>query len=139
MTSLTSYLILAVCLIGLWAATHIHHKKRTKKKLVCPLHANCDKVIHSTYSTFAGIPNELLGIAYYTVIGVTVALGVLSPLIFSTVPIHEFLAILSFCGVLYSFYLVAVQILVLRAWCSWCMLSALSNVALVIILALPLL
>ncbi|MEX2008028.1 MAG: vitamin K epoxide reductase family protein, partial [Candidatus Spechtbacterales bacterium] len=58
-------LIVALALTGLFVAIYIFRKKHSQRPLVCPMRANCDVVIHSQFSTFLGIPLELLGMLYY--------------------------------------------------------------------------
>lgn len=127
---LAPYIALLACLTGLWSATYIHRKKRAKTKLLCPLQANCEKVIHSTHATTFTIPNELLGIVYYVLLGTFYALITIFPSIFSILLMHHLIILMTIGGVLFSGYLVVIQIRVLHAWCSWCLLSALSNVVL---------
>lgn len=121
--------IIAIC-VGLCASAYIYRKKKTKTKLICPLRANCDKVIHSTFSTTFGIPNELLGILYYTTLGALYALLFINPPAFTTAYIRYLIVLLTIAGVLFSVFLVMLQALVIRAWCSWCLLSAASNIVL---------
>ncbi len=112
----------ALGLYGFLLASHIHSKKAQKTKLVCPMRSNCDTVIHSDYSTLFGISVEVLGMIYYAFIGGVYGLifvfGYSSPLIF---------LVLLWCSlgaVVFSIYLVLIQALVLRQWCSWCLMSA---------------
>jgi len=119
-------------LTGLYASVYINRKKRTKTKLVCPLRANCDKVIHSTHSTTFGIPNEILGIGYYALVGILFALMLFNPNVFLSGPVLYALGIFLIGGGLFSIFLVILQATVIRAWCSWCLLSAMSSIVLVI-------
>lgn len=130
---------LIASLVGLFTSVYIYRKKRTKTKLICPLRANCDKVIYSTHSVTFGIPNELLGIAYYIAIGLLYALMILNPVFLSSAALHYIIVILTIAGILFSLFLITLQAVVIRAWCSWCMLSALANVVLgLCLLFLPL-
>lgn len=117
-------------LIGLWAALHIYQDKRKKKKLMCPLRANCDKVVHSTFGSTFGIPNDLLGVLYYTVIAVLYAGKVAFPELFGGVVVSYGLLIVTVVGVLMSIYFVALQAIVIRAWCSLCLVSAFASTVL---------
>ena len=138
MTPLFSLFAILASLCGLWAALHIHRTKRAKKKLVCSLQANCDKVVHSIHATTFGIPNELLGIGYYVVIGSLHALTVLYPSIFAVAGVYYVIFLATLGGVLFSLYLVALQAIVIRAWCTWCLISALANIILgLCLLGLP--
>lgn len=113
--------------LGLWASWKIYRSKRLKKGLICPLRASCDKVLHSHYATTLGVPNEIIGIGYFTFVGLVLALlrsGSVIPGAYTT------LLVVTTVGIVFSFYLIFVQLVSLRAWCSWCMLIALSNIVL---------
>ena len=58
-------LIILLGIVGFSIASYIYNKKRNKKKLICPIHSNCEQVINSNYSKILGIPVEILGIIYY--------------------------------------------------------------------------
>lgn len=103
-----------IAIAGFALATYIHFHKRTATPLVCPIGHHCDAVIHSDYSTFIGFPVEVLGMVYY-------ALIVAGYWMFRA---HTAFQILSGAAFGFSLYLVAVQIFVLRQWCTWCLLSA---------------
>ena len=114
-----------ISLLGLYGfilASHIHSKKAQKTKLVCPMRSNCDTVIHSDYSTIFGISVEILGMIYYAFIG-----GVYGIIFLTGYSSHILFFVLMWlsCGaVIFSTYLVLVQALVLRQWCTWCLMSA---------------
>jgi len=114
-----------ISLLGLYGfilASHIHSKKAQKTKLVCPMRSNCDTVIHSHYSTIFGVSIEVFGMMYYAFIGGVYGIifisGYVSPMIFLV------LLWMSLGAVVFSVYLVLIQALVLRQWCSWCLMSA---------------
>lgn len=118
-------------IVGLYAAVKIHTAKQTKTKLACPRTSSCDRVIHSTYATTFHIPNDVVGIVFYIAV---LVLMVLTP-VFSSAALV--LALLISIGFLFSLYLLCVQLFVLRTWCAWCMLSALSSIGLFVTLVLP--
>jgi len=133
------YLGVFACVIGLWAASHIHGKKRAKKKLICSLRADCDKVVHSTHATTLGIPNELLGVAYYVILGSLYAGTIAVPELFVNAWVHYLIVLMTAIGVIFSLYLIALQLFVIHAWCTWCMLSAIATFTLFVALfGLPL-
>jgi uncharacterized membrane protein len=115
-------LISLLGLAGFLLALHIHRKKLSKKKLVCPMRSNCDTVIHSDYSRIMGIPVEVLGMIYY------VFIGSIYSVIFIFNLWSEITALVIFtitlCSLLFSVYLVSVQAFILKQWCAWCLLSA---------------
>jgi uncharacterized membrane protein len=118
-----SFLIIAAGLSGVVLAAYIHHTKRVAKPLVCPLRANCNVVIRSEYSYFLGVPVEVLGVMYYSLI--TLSYVVISVAPGLAIPEIRFvLLLLSTVAFLFSLYLIFIQSFYLRQWCSWCLLSA---------------
>lgn len=124
------YLGLLASVMGLCVAMYIYRKKRTHQKLVCPLRTKCDIVLHSTYAKTAGIPNELLGIMYYVIIGGLYSFLIIFPGVYAPIVLYVLL-LGTLIGVLFSLYLIALQALVIRVWCAWCLLSAFANALLV--------
>lgn len=130
---LYNYLGILGAVIGLIASLYIYRKKQKKEKMVCPRTASCDTVVHSTFATSFGIPNDVLGIAYYVVIGALYAVTFAIPSLMN--PLLQWVIVIGTAGgVLFSVYLVAVQLLRLHTWCAWCMLSAFANVVLLVAL-----
>ncbi len=78
----------------------------------------CYKVQHSPQSKTFGIPNSYLGFVMYIVILALTALFVMG-----SVPFWPLQAIVTF-GFLFSMYFLYVQAFVLRAFCTWCVVSA---------------
>ncbi|MBX4211354.1 MAG: vitamin K epoxide reductase family protein [Candidatus Yanofskybacteria bacterium] len=118
-------LILIATLVGFAVASYIRYKKSHKAILVCPLHSDCNAVVHSTYSRFLGIPVELLGMLYYGFFLAAYSTILFSP-IFSDV-IEGVLRGLALFAVLFSSYLIFVQIKIIKEWCFWCFLSFMSS------------
>ncbi|OGI89143.1 hypothetical protein A2911_01005 [Candidatus Nomurabacteria bacterium RIFCSPLOWO2_01_FULL_40_15] len=116
-------LILGLC--GFMVSRHIFKRKNDNKNpLVCPIRFDCHTVVHSDYSRLFGIPVEILGMVYYGLIAISYLFFVFTPGIMPTVLIN-FLIIVSFLAFLFSVYLIAIQIFVLKKGCSWCIVSAL--------------
>jgi uncharacterized membrane protein len=112
---------------GFFLALFIFLKKKTKKKLFCPLRANCDSVIQSKYSDFMGIPVELLGMFYYSFVSFAY-LFIASDFLMSIV-FKQFAVAVSGLSVLFSVYLIIIQGFVIKQWCTWCVLSALISIS----------
>lgn len=127
---LTSLVAILASLAGLWASLRIFNEKKKKKKLVCPLRANCDKVVHSTHSATFGIPNEMLGMLYYCLIGMAHAALLSLPHLVDGAPVRYAMLLASLVGVVLSIYFLALQAIVIRAWCSLCLVSAAASVVL---------
>ncbi len=116
-------LIIFAAFLGVLLTIYIYNKKRRGAPMVCPLNGHCESVINSEFSKFLGIPVELIGMLYYSVVAVSYAIFLVLP--FMTTPlltVAVFLAtVLAF---LFSVYLVFIQIFYLRQICTWCLGSA---------------
>ena len=115
--------VLGVC--GFFVARHIfRHKNNNKNPLVCPIRFDCQAVTHSDYSRLFGIPVEILGMVYYSIVSIAYLSFILTS---GAVPVAlvGFVIFLSFAAFLFSVYLIGVQIFILRKGCSWCIVSAL--------------
>lgn len=122
---LTRITILILGLCGFAVARHIyHHKNNEEKPLVCPIKFDCHTVVHSDYSRFFGIPVEFLGMAYYGIVSVSYLFFVFMPEVMPEIVVNS-LIVISSIAFLFSFYLIAVQIFILKKGCSWCIVSAL--------------
>ena len=125
---MTSFILITIYglagLGGVLLSNFIRRKKTAKEILVCPAGFDCESVIHSKYSKFLGIPVENLGILYY--LSVTIGYGVFlfSPERSSDV-YSFFMLSLTVAAFLFSVYLTFIQAVVLREWCTLCLLSAL--------------
>jgi len=123
MSVLPHIIIIFFCFAGLWLSSHIFFKKREKKPMVCPLHANCEAVIFSQFSTFFGIPLEILGLIYYTLTGISYAIFLVWPETMLSTFVFLTLIATTFAFV-FSIYLTFIQAFALRNWCTWCLTSA---------------
>jgi len=116
---------------GFCIAFYLYSKKKAKKKLICPMRSDCDTVIHSDYSRIMGIPVEVLGMIYYAFI------GCIYPILFVTYMYTEERGIIilgiSLSACLFSFYLVSIQALIVKHWCSWCLFSACISICIAVL------
>lgn len=80
----------------------------------------CYKVQHAPQSKTFGIPNSYLGFAMYVIILVLIALYSAG-----SIALWPLQAIITF-GFLFSLYFTYIQAFVLRAFCTWCVVSALN-------------
>lgn len=111
-------------LAGFFLALYIYTTKQNKAKvLVCPIGGTCDAVVNSRYSKFLGLPVELMGILYYTLVVVFYSLLLLIPELFSE-EILFFATAFSVVAFLFSVYLVFIQAFAIKHWCTWCLFSA---------------
>ena len=90
--------------------------------LLCTTAGGCETVNSSPYSTIAGVPIALLGLAAYVVIGGLALMSTRAGAWGGRAPLAVFG--LSLVGVLYSVYLTYLELFVIRAICPWCVASA---------------
>jgi uncharacterized membrane protein len=116
--------LFALGLAGFLVARHIYkHKKSAEEPLVCMVGFDCHAVVHSDYSKFFGIPVEILGMFYYGLVTLFYFAIMFVPGILHTALVG-FMILLSSGAFLFSVYLIAVQIFILKKGCSWCIVSA---------------
>jgi uncharacterized membrane protein len=81
--------------------------------LVCVAGGGCETVQQSSYAEIAGIPVALLGLVSYTVVVGLVA--------WDTPNTRLAAAMIALVGLLFSLYLLAMQLFVIDAVCVWCL------------------
>ena len=122
----------AACAVGILLSSYIFLKKRRNQRLACPREHPCDTVLHSHFSKTFGVPTEILGVVYFA----SVLALIFLPLVgFSPVWDLYLLFFLIVIGGLFSLYLIGLQLLVIRSWCTWCLGVALTNLILIISLS----
>lgn len=116
-------LIIFAAFVGVLLTIYIYNKKRRHAPLVCPLNGHCESVINSEFSKFLGIPVELIGMLYYSMVAVSYAVFLGLPLM--TTPLLTVAAFLAtVLAFLFSAYLVFIQVFYLKQICTWCLGSA---------------
>ena len=92
----------------------------------CTVVSGCQTVLTSSYATVAGVPVAAAGLAYYA------ALLILLTVFLDTGKraVLHWACWLTTAGLLGSAYLVAVQVFVLKAFCLYCLASAVVSVGL---------
>lgn len=127
----TLFEVLIVIVIGIGNAGYLYWQYREHelrgRKMICLLGGKCEQVVISKYGKTFGIKNELIGLSYYFLILPLVLISFIYPAV-------SFL-ILGIAGLatLYSSYLIITQTFLLRAYCSWCIFSALINYTILIL------
>lgn len=122
-------MILLLCILGFLNAFYLHYQYKqyisTGKKMFCLIGGRCADVISSKYGATLGIKNELIGMAYYVFLAVY--------LLFSMV-IPEFgrnlmllVKVVTIIATIFSLYLLFVQAVILRMFCSWCLIAIAIN------------
>ena len=123
-------LIILLELVGVGITTYLIVKDLKKKPAVCLIGHDCDVVLKSKYSTIFGVKIYLFGFAYYVsmlaLFIVKLYAADIEPLIDSFFTIAVILAAIA------SVILTYIQLGVLKSLCSWCLLSAATNILLLV-------
>jgi uncharacterized membrane protein len=102
-----------VALAGLLVAGYLTWVYFDDAALVCVAGGGCETVQESEYAEIAGVPVALLGLgAYATVLGLVA---------WDTPNARLGAAMLAFVGLVFSFYLLVLQLFVIDAVCVWCL------------------
>lgn len=116
-------IISIISLAGYILARYIHKKKTEKRPLMCPMKTRCEEVVTSDYSKLFGVPLEVFGMWYYGTLAI--AYGFFSVFPQTHLPLVSFFLVVgSLVAFVVSVYLIFVQAFALRAWCTWCLMSA---------------
>ena len=113
-----------LALLGLLDAVYLALERLTGGTLACPIGGGCKTVQSSAYATLLGVPIVFIGVAGYAAL-LGLALRSLHAEHVAGLPIAPLLLGLASAGVLFSAYLVYLQVAVIGAICFWCMISAL--------------
>lgn len=106
-------------IIGLLDTAYLIYNKIKGTNVACPFFPKewCYRVQHSPQSKTFGISNSILGFIMYMIILILAAL-----FSYSVLPLWPLVAVIVF-GFLFSLYFLYVQAFVLRAFCTWCVIS----------------
>ena len=118
-------LLLALSLVGLFDSSYLLWVYTSPSHPIVCLGSGCDTVRASSYSSLWGLPLPAYGVAMY----LTLALLIFAePLLTASVArlARCGTAAISGAGFLFSLYLSGIEALVLHAWCTWCVISAVS-------------
>ena len=132
------WILIALAAAGLTLATYLRIKKSRNEQIRCLFKEKCNLVLGSKYALFFGVPTEALGMAYYSLLLIGFFLMLFFP---GLVRPDGSLALLLVAAIAFAFsvHQFEVQVLIIREWCSWCILSALINLGLIVLLPFALL
>lgn len=116
-------------LIGFADSVFLSVKHFQKVVPPCVLFSGCDVVTTSSYAVIAGVPVAVLGAVYYFVILVLTLLY----LDRRNAKIIKILAAVSTCGFLFTLWLLYLQIFVIHALCTYCLLSSVMSTIIFVI------
>ena len=125
----TTYLIITAVLglFGFWIADKITQMKKKDEPITCPIGYDCDAVVRGPFSKFLGISVVNVGRVYYLIVA---SFFIINFFVLFPQDIIFIAVLVAGAAVAFSLYLTAVQLFVIKRWCSWCLLSALVNILL---------
>lgn len=128
--------VAAVALVGVFVATYLLlYKLGFLGSLICGVGGGCEAVQASPYAEFMGLPVAGWGLLGYLVILAVALLGT-QPRFADARWVSLGLLALTTVAVLFSAYLSVLEEFVIRAWCRWCIVSAILSL-LAFVFALP--
>ncbi|MBI5787081.1 MAG: vitamin K epoxide reductase family protein [Candidatus Niyogibacteria bacterium] len=130
MTALS--LLFTMAALGLSETAYLIRKRRAMEAPVCPIGEDCHAVLSSKYSRLFFVHNEIAGFVFYAAVSVFAALLVIG--IGPARTIILILSILVFSGSAASLFFLYLQWKVIKAWCFWCVMSALTIFAMAVII-----
>ncbi len=126
------YLRMAIgvlALLGLLVAIYLSlYELNLSGSLVCP-NTGCETVNQSEYVYMLGLPIGVIGVIGYAAI-LAVTLGWMTRRFLGPVPVRVLLLGLSAGGFGFSLFLTYLEVFVIQALCTWCLVSAVLMTAL---------
>lgn len=108
-------------LAGLLVSAFLAYQYSQPKTVFCPLGGNsCEIVRNSPYSNIFGIPLPFFGIVYYLLEGLILLFLIEK----EQVILSKLLLLSSAFGFVFSIYLSFLEAFVIKAYCFWCVISA---------------
>ena len=104
-------IVLALCVGGIFVSLYLTYSKLTSTPLLC-LDAGCNKVQNSQYSEIFGIPVAIFGILFYFALFILVYKNKL-----------KYAKFWALWGIIFSTYLTYLELFVIDAICTWCVIS----------------
>ena len=105
----------AVALVGAALAGYLTWVHYDESALVCVAGGGCETVQQSAYAEIAGVPVALLGLLAYS--------SVLGLVVWDTPSARLGAAMIAFVGLAFSLYLLVLQLFVIDAVCTWCVVN----------------
>jgi len=102
-----------VALAGIVVAGYLSWAHYADSAVVCVAGGSCEKVQESAYASIAGVPVAVLGLVAYTVILALIA--------WDTPGARLSAATIALISLVFSTYLLVVQLFVIDAVCIWCL------------------
>lgn len=112
-------IIAGLAVVGLIDALYLTAEHYIRFRLPCLVTHGCEQVLTSQYSTIFGVPVAVLGVVFYTVV-----LAIALHFFINDELGYKWLTVWGGVGFIASLALTYIQGFVIRAWCQYCLLSA---------------
>lgn len=124
--------VLFLSLLGLSIAGYLLISYSGSRPVLC-FNTGCETVRNSSYSNLFGLPVPLFGVLGYSAIALICIMSVLRK--FPLGHIKKLLLFFGIFGFVLSAYFTYLEAFVIRAWCLWCVISAVIMTAIFLLTA----
>lgn len=115
-------LLFTLSAIGIAISTYLIRTRYAHEHAVCPIGGGCTVVLESKYDRIFGFHNDLVGLAFYVIMGFIAAFLVIE---IEPMYLWSILSAMAVTGAaIMSLFLIYLQWRVIKAWCFWCLMSA---------------
>ncbi|MBU0974224.1 dihydroorotate dehydrogenase (quinone) [Patescibacteria group bacterium] len=148
MKIILSLLLIVFSIVGIVDSSYITYEKFSESVSDCGVGSECGTVLNSEWSNIGPIPLSLLGFAFYSSLFILSILNYIEfdlksqlekvcnklsfkkTSIFRQITIQELILVATIFGALFSGYLVFLMVIVINAWCKYCLISAFTSLTL---------
>lgn len=123
------FLGILISLIGFADASYLTIKHIQGSLPNCTIVHGCEKVLTSEYSKIAAVPVSFLGALYY----LAIFLGLAIYLDSKNVTVLRLTALTTTVGLIASLYFFHLQLIVIKSWCQFCIVSIITSTLLFIL------
>ena len=119
-------LLFTISAIGISETVYLIQARMLQRGPICLVGSECKEVLESRYNRVLGFHNDVLGLLFYVGVALLTALLVIGV----RVPFVELESVVIFMigvGVVMSGIFTYIQWRVIRKWCFWCVMSALTT------------
>lgn len=99
------------------------HYNQQNAPLICPLNHDCSKVTESSWSRILYVRNDVAGMIFYVLVLGAAMIQLVSPTFFPQLSLIIILG--TGAGLLFSLFLLYVQLKIIKDYCFYCLISAL--------------
>lgn len=117
-------LLFTLAAIGISETAYLIRKRIARERPVCVIGQECHRVLESKHNNILGIPNEVSGLIFYVTISLITAFLVIGvePIKFWYISAKILIGI----GTIMSLIFTYLQWQIIKAWCFWCLMSAIT-------------